>query len=117
MKAFYLDAIPHTHNTCIAAKEGCVSDKIASIVVDEDSLVLQCDEYVLNIYKNNNEYIVNGNCTGEAFNTLSAALLANDNFTIKNNIESLIKDMNQELATYILSVLVYDMNMFIRCSK
>jgi hypothetical protein len=118
MRAFYINAIPETHKCVVAAQTGCTSDKIASIVVDDESLVLQCDDYVLHIHKDEKgEYIIDSNCTDELFNTMSASILANDNFKIKNNIENLILDMNCEIASYILSVLVYDINIFLRCNK
>lgn len=133
MKIFYIDAIPDTHNCVVTAKSGCTSDKIAYLVVGEPrtpnneshepcmvrsnhGLTVVCDEYTLSIYKKDGEYFVDSNCTGELFNTMSAAILANDNFQVKN-IESLIESMNVELASYILSVLVYDINMFFRRSK
>jgi hypothetical protein len=124
MKSFYIDTVPETKDVVVTAQVGCTSDRIASIIVTSKQLgdqltmmTLQCDEYVLSIHEENGGFIVNGNCDGEIFNTMSAAILANDNFKIKNNIESLIKDMNVEIASCILSVLVYDIHLFLRCNK
>lgn len=103
------------------AFEGNSSDKVASLVISNNNLLLQCDKYTFSITNG----VVNANCDGEIFNTFSSAILANDHLNRylglgKNNIrvlELIMTKMDKKIAAIILNILMYDMYLFINASK
>lgn len=114
------------------AYEGNSPDKVASIVIKDNNLLLQCDKYTLSIVDGK----VHSNCCtdnisdAECFNTLSSALLANKylnqyihmytdvNTRDANNlITHIMTKMDKKMAAIILNVLMYDMYLFINATK
>ena len=103
--------------------EGNSADKIASLTVVDDFIHLQCDKYTLSI---TNDNIVYANCKGEIYNTLTASILKNEYLEryivvelslnpIPSGLEliSILRtNMNEKIASIILNVLMFDMNLF-----
>jgi len=104
------------------ANEGNSPDKIASIVVDNDNILLQCDKYTLSITSDD---LVYSNCTDELLNTMSASILENSElkkYLLATNINccmlSLLRNhLDEKIAAIILGVLVFDIYMFTSMTK